>query len=141
MTSWSYPQGRRKFSQICLLPEIGVPFQHHTHYTLNAGEFIWHKKNLGKEVMLESGYFFYNVSNGKQFLRNATFVKENGNKNKGIYSFIDNKKHLIPDMSTLTYLRKCYGKSNYKSNIVIMASTDFGKIEIGEALQPYYSIP
>lgn len=136
MTSWSYPQFRRKFSHLCLLPEIGVPFQHHTHYSLNAGEFIWHKKNLKKDTMLKSGYFFYNLTSGRQFLRNATFVKENGIKNRKIYYIIDNKKHLIPDMKTFTDLKKSYQKSDYMSKIVIMASMDFERIELGEALQP-----
>lgn len=135
MKLWSYPQGRRKFSNICLLPEIGVPMQHHSHMKLNAGAFIWHKKGLSLERMQSSGYFFYNKTSDRQYLRNENFVKEYGFNKKNIYVLINNTKHRIPDFNTFLNLEKIYRMSNLMSQTVIMASADFNQIEEGKVLE------
>ena len=136
MTSWSYPQGRRKFAHICLLPEIGVPFQHHTHYMLGPGEMIWHKKGLSRIDMTNSGYFHYNYTNKKQVLRNNSFLKKFGSMHKRIYIYLDdNRKHAIPNLDTLELLKMSLNKSRFMANIVSLAPEDFDSIEEGDMIE------
>lgn len=150
MTAWLYPQGRRKFAHVCLLPEIGVPFQHHTHYVLGPGEMIWHKKGLTLSDMNHSGYFKYNHTSHTQTLRNATFLKQYGWRDNRIYLYLENdhSKHLIPNLDTMEYLRVIKAMSinqsaknvsmiqlRYMNNIVSLASEDFAKIPEGEPIR------
>ena len=150
MTTWLYPQGRRKFAHICLLPEIGVPFQHHTHYVLAPGEMIWHKKGLMLSDMIHSGYFKYNHTTHTQILRNATFLKQYGWWHKRIYLYLedDQRKHLIPNLDTMEYLRAIKTMSfnqtaknvsmiqlRYMNNIVSLSSEEFDKIPEGEPIR------
>ena len=137
LTSWSFPQGRRKFSHICLLPEIGVPFQHHTHYLLGPGEMIWHKKGLSRIDMTNSGYFYYNFTNKKQFLRNNTLLKKFGWMHKRIYVYLDDhKKHAIPNLDTMEFLKISSNRSRFMANIVSLASEDFDSIQEGDTIKP-----
>ena len=101
--------------------------------------------------MAHSGYFNYNHTSHKQLLRNATFLKKYGWWHKSIYLYLDDdhKKHLIPNLDTMEYLRAMKTASlnqsaknvsmiqlRYMNNVVSLASEDFDEIQEGEPIRP-----
>ncbi len=133
LTELGYPPRSRKFGNVCLLPESGVPYTMMIHKLHSQGEFVNHNKKYEKMQNITHKEGTLEYKNGMIGIRNGTFIRTTGT-NHGlwrIYCLVNKTLHELPNWDTFNALG---GKDLHDA--MYLNHDYFSQLPVGNKLPP-----
>jgi hypothetical protein len=126
---FNYPFENRKIGPVCLLPfSKGLPLRHSFHNLYQAGDLVWHMRNINRERYDNIKQLEFD---GKNIVYPDNFVIKLADENDlSLYLMKNGTKLRIPDWDTFLALKVP------RRDIVLLGEKEFARIPTGAELPP-----